>query len=182
NIEKSPVEDDSSAFDPLPDDLVLQIIRKILVMPAIRSLQKFKGLKSLCIHIPASPKYPYPVKWKIIFGKKLDSLLFLSPNLVYRSKECVDENSHEEEDTELNREKYYTAMSRLDDAVMSHVILLNCIARIPLLEKVTLTDSLKTCRISIDAEKIAEMRKGLTLLYELVRRNRVRKCYVPLLV
>ncbi|PWA93580.1 F-box domain, Leucine-rich repeat domain, L domain-like protein [Artemisia annua] len=219
NIEKSDAgEDDSSSFDPLPDEVVLQIFRKIIdfetlcpcrlvskrfnritlqvdtirfitkpctsyksFVSAIRSLKKFEGLKSLSIYIPSTPKHPYMCRWKIKCGKNLDSVIFLSPNSVYHSKKYVNENAHEEEDRELTSEKRLAAMECLDHAVLSHVMLLTCIKNMPLLEKVTLADSGKRCRISLNREKIAEMRSGLTSPYEPIRWNRMSKCYVPLL-
>ncbi|PWA37576.1 F-box domain, Leucine-rich repeat domain, L domain-like protein [Artemisia annua] len=218
NTEKSDAaEDDSSSFDPLPDDVVLQIFRKIIdyetlcpcrlvskrfnritlqvdtirfitkitsyksFLSKIQSLKKFEGLKYLSVHIPSTSEHPCMCRWKIKCGKNLDSVIFLSPNSVYHSKKYVNENGHEEEDMELTLLKKFTAMECMDHAVLSHLMLLTCIKHIPLLEKVTLKDSGKTYSISLNAEKIAEMRSSLTSPYELIRQNRMSKCYVPLL-
>ena len=135
NFEKSHVEDDSSSFDALPDDVVLQILRKLVDLKAlcpcklvskrfyriirqvdaisfitkpdisfnsalslIQSLSIFGGLKSLCIHIPY-PCVDCPLfKWKIKFGGKLDSFIFLSPNSIYSNKESyINANGQDQE-------------------------------------------------------------------------------------
>ncbi|PWA67918.1 F-box domain, Leucine-rich repeat domain, L domain-like protein [Artemisia annua] len=162
-------EDDSSSFDPLPDEVVLQIFRKIIHLEPYSLADLFPNFST-----------GLPFKWKIKCGKNLDSVIFLSPNSVYHSKKYVNENAHEEEDMELTSEKRLAAMECLDHAVLSHVMLVTCIKNIPLLEKVTLADSGKRCRISLNREKIAEMR-GLTSPYDPIRWNRMSKCYVPLL-
>ncbi|PWA38819.1 F-box domain, Leucine-rich repeat domain, L domain-like protein [Artemisia annua] len=80
----------------------------------ISSLNEFERVKSLFVQFPSShADNGLLFKWKINFGNKIDSFIFLSPNLVYQNKELnVKANAHEEleEDMELWNNKLSMAM------------------------------------------------------------------------
>ncbi|GJT21133.1 F-box domain containing protein [Tanacetum coccineum] len=227
NIEKSHVEDDSSPFEPLPDDVVLQVFRKLddlktlchckpvskrfyriilqvdtisfIIKPriffssflsVIRSLSVFGGLKSICIQIPY-PRVDSPLyKWKIKFGGKLDSFIFLSPNSIYSNKELYinanDQEQEEEEDMELREMKHCDAVECLKTSMMRHFILLSCIKSVPSLEKVSIMDCDNRWKVSASGVKVTEMRNDLTTPFESLYMRlelgcRMSRCYVPLL-
>ncbi|PWA70001.1 F-box domain, Leucine-rich repeat domain, L domain-like protein [Artemisia annua] len=227
DIEKSHVEADSSSFEPLPDDVVLQIFRKLddlktlccckpvskrfyriilqvdtisfitkpriffsSFLSVIRSLSIFGGLKSLCIQIPYSRADCPLYKWKIKFGGKLDSFIFLSPTSIYGKKELYvnanGQEQEEDEDMELKVLKHCAAVECLKKSMMRHFILLSCIKSIPSLEKVSIMDWDKRWKVSASRVKVTEMRNDSTspsesLYMRLELGCRVSRCYVPLL-
>nr|GEV90596.1 putative RNA-directed DNA polymerase, eukaryota, reverse transcriptase zinc-binding domain protein [Tanacetum cinerariifolium] len=72
---------------------------------AISCFKKFGNVKSLCIQHSSSFDTDSLFKWKIKFGNRLDSILFLSPNSVYHNKELYDnKNGHEQEDEDWESE------------------------------------------------------------------------------
>ncbi|GJX50749.1 F-box domain containing protein [Tanacetum coccineum] len=142
-------EGDSSSFDTLPDEVVLQIFRKII------------DFESLCPCRLVSKRF-YRITLQV------DTIRFITkPSISYKSFLSA-----------IRSLKKFEGLKSLKLCASKYS---HCIKNVPLLEKVTLTDSRKRCRISLNKEKIAEMRSGLSTPYELIRRNRVSKCYVPLL-
>lgn len=128
----------------------------------ISSLNEFERVKSLLVQFPSSHADDGLLfKWKINFGNKVDSFIFLSPNLVYQSKELnVKANGHEEEDMELWENKLSIAMRCLDHATLRIILLLHCIG-LPFLEKISFTDSGKRGKVSINGKNFAEAKNEL---------------------
>ncbi|GJS96314.1 hypothetical protein Tco_0803282 [Tanacetum coccineum] len=124
-ITKSHTEGDSTSFDDLPDDIIVLQVKAIsftsvthpLVDPrdmklnisisvtlsrsfesVMLSLKKFTKVKSVRIQLSCPYDNPLLFKWKIKFGNKIDSFLFLSPNSIFHNQNVhVKENSHKED-------------------------------------------------------------------------------------
>ncbi|PWA58046.1 F-box domain, Leucine-rich repeat domain, L domain-like protein [Artemisia annua] len=157
----------------------------------ISSLNEFERVKSLFVQFPSSlADNDLLFKWKITFGNKVDSFIFLSPNLVYQNKELnVNANGHEEEeDMELWKNKLSIGMSCLNHATMRIILLLHYIG-LPFLEKVSFTDSGKRGKVSISGKNFAEAKNELYSPSRTVgdkvkldgRCAHMSKCYIPLL-
>ncbi|PWA62600.1 F-box domain, Leucine-rich repeat domain, L domain-like protein [Artemisia annua] len=242
---KSHVPDDSSSFTRLPDEMVLQIICKIIdfktlclcelvskrfrrivhqveticftsftypiafppikeVIPsdtlaslgsywsAIMCLKKFGRMKSLRIQVPSSFDNNHLLfKWKIKFGNRVDSFIYVSPNSVYHDKQLyVKANGHQEDEAE-DLETYKTdgiAFQCLKDVFVRIWLLMNPIINLPLLEDVTITDSGQRGKISLSGKKVVKMRNLIHSIseaelnkYYLDLPCRISLCYVPLL-
>ncbi|GJZ79499.1 F-box domain containing protein, partial [Tanacetum coccineum] len=133
---------------------------------AMLSLKKFTRVKSICIQLSSPCDNPLLFKWKIKFGNKLDSLLFLSPNSVYHNQNLhVKGNSQAEKDMKYFMKHNISAECRMD-AMISHHMLLCCIKNIPLPESISITDSGKRRMLSYSGEKFTQMKSCLTLPYE----------------
>nr|XP_043622191.1 F-box protein AUF1-like [Erigeron canadensis] len=137
---------------------------------AIESLSKFTRLKSLCIELPSTRQDVVDngsdlYKWKVKFGRKIKSFVFLSPNSVCDMKGLsnVNENGLEAEHfgIDLWLKKVQWAVDCLRDAVVRFRMLLGCAHDFPLLEKVLITQSGKRGSVSISGKDIVEMRKWL---------------------
>lgn len=156
----------------------------------ISSLNEFKRVKSLFVQFRFShADNGLLFKWKINFGNKVDSFIFLSPNLVYKNKELnVKADGHEEEDMELWNNKLSMAMGCLDHATMRIILLLHYIG-LPFLEKVSFTDSGKRGKVSINGKNFAEARNELYSPSRTIGENvklenegaKMTNCYFPLL-
>ncbi|GKG31480.1 hypothetical protein Tco_0426430, partial [Tanacetum coccineum] len=90
---------------------------------AIWSLKKFERVKSLSIHLSSSHDNCSLFKWKIKFGNTLDSLLFLSPTLIFKNRivyvrHVNEEDDEDEEDLEKLENKVYIMEKCLKDAIM----------------------------------------------------------------
>ncbi|GJX50751.1 F-box domain containing protein [Tanacetum coccineum] len=87
---------------------------------AIWSLKKFERVKSLSIHLSSSYDNCSLFKWKIKFGNTLDSLLFLSPTLIFKNRIVYVRhvNEEDEEDLEKLENKVYIMEKCLKDAIM----------------------------------------------------------------
>ena len=230
NSKKYDVADDSSSFSCLPDEIVLQILSKLvdfktlclcelvskrfrrivhqvdtisftsftnpLAEPptgsyrsAMMCLKNFRRVKSLRIQVPSSFDNNHLLfKWKINFGNKVDSFIFLSPNSVFPNKELyVNANGQEEEeeDMELYWKKLRIASQCMKDVFVKFSLLMKPITNLPLLQDVSITDPDQKVRVSLNGEKVAEMR-NLSAAGELKKSledipHRWSKCYVPLL-
>lgn len=231
NDKKYDVADDSSSFSCLPDDIVFQILSKLVdfktlclcelvskrfgrivrqvdtvsftsftdpladlptgsYRSAMMCLKNFSGVKSLRIQVPSSFDNDHLLfKWKIKFGIKVYSFIFLSPNSVFPNKELyVNANGQEEEeDMDLHLQKILIAIQCLKDVVAKFWLLRNPITNLPLLQDVSITDPDQKVRVSLNGEKVAEMRNlseaeggELKKLLEDIP-HRLGNCYVPLL-
>ncbi|GJT10877.1 F-box domain containing protein [Tanacetum coccineum] len=234
-IEKLDAEDDSS-FGRLPEDVVLQILNKLINLKtlcvcklvskrfnlivsqvdvisltssadsfaspsslgwsAIWSLLLFRRVKSIRIQVPSSFDSHDLFKWKVNFKISPDSILVLSPNLVYHKKELdVNENNHqeeeeiedEEEDMEVTIKTFDMLKECLKDVLMRIELLFHVI-RLPLLKMVSIMDSSKRGKISLSGAKVAEFKSWLfsyetmkQKLYYLPTDCRISECYVPFL-
>lgn len=239
-IKKSHTSDDSSPFSRLPDEMVLQILDKLIDLkilclcklvskrfnqivtqvntisftaltdPAVEihnlvseasntvasigpfwsaycSLLTFPRVKSVHIKLPSSVDSLSLFKWKIKFGNRLDSFLFLSPNYIYHKKELyVNENGQDEVHEELIRKRKFAVQCLFD--VMKRLLLIDLIT-FPLLEKVSITDSDHRGEVSFSGGKIADVRNLLCSPPETVEQrpkyldfpSKMSRCYVPLL-
>ncbi|PWA78861.1 F-box domain, Leucine-rich repeat domain, L domain-like protein [Artemisia annua] len=161
-------------------------------LSAIKSLMKFERVKSLCIQFPSSFHNHSLCKWKVNFKVKLDSLIFLSPNSVCLKKEFnANEIAHQEgeEDMALTENNVKMLKICLRDMIYS-INFLSRIIHLPMLEKVSITDSRKRGKVSVSGRKVAEVRNWLSSpsdetaaqkLKYLHTACRVSWCYVPLL-
>ncbi|GKC26256.1 F-box domain containing protein [Tanacetum coccineum] len=174
-----------------PRDMKLNISISVTLLRSFESvmlsLKKFTKVKFVRIQLTCPYDNPLLFKWKIKFGNKIDSFLFLSPNSIFHNQNLhVKENSHKE-DMEM---KNNIALVCWIDAVMSHLMLLCCIENILLLESIFITDSGKRRMISYSVGKFTQMRSCLTSPYETIKQKlsngenvlrKVDQCYVPLL-
>ncbi|GJX10738.1 hypothetical protein Tco_0200597 [Tanacetum coccineum] len=175
NNKKYDVADDSSSFGCLPNEICLA---------------NFGRVKSLRIQVPSSFDNNHLLfKWRIKFRSRVDSFVFLSPNSVFPNKELyVNANGQEgekEDYMELYRKKIDIACRCLKDVVVKFRLLTQPITSLPLLQDVSITDPDQKVRVSLNGEKVAEMR-NLSEAGELKKHakdlpRRISKCYVPLL-
>lgn len=163
-----------------------------LCLAAVRSMQKFRCVKSLCIELPLSTQQQqegFLSKWKIKFGNNVEKFVFLSPNAIYdtNSKRLLVDNNvngqeveEEEEDEDLSRKKFDIALGCYLYAFKRFIMLFNHISYFPLLEKISIRDSSKKGRISVNGggkTKIGEMRECRYSSCSI----RSSLCYIPLL-
>ena len=85
---------------------------------------------------------------------------------------------------ELYHKKREIAFQCLEDVLMKFVLLRDPVTNLPLLQDVSVTDQGQKVRVSLNGEKVAEMRNlseagELKKLLDIPRR--LSKCYVPLL-
>ncbi|GKD10558.1 F-box domain containing protein, partial [Tanacetum coccineum] len=229
NNKKYDVADDSSSFGCLPNEIVLQILSKLVDFKTLclcklvskrfrRILHQFDIIsftsftddpladphskefipsdtlaslvKSLRIQVPSSFDNNHLLfKWRIKFRSRVDSFVFLSPNSVFPNKELyVNANGQEgekEDYMEFYRKKIDIACRCLKDVVVKFRLLTQPITSLPLLQDVSITDPDQKVRVSLNGEKVAEMR-NLSEAGELKKHakdlpRRISKCYVPLL-
>ncbi|KAI3693485.1 hypothetical protein L6452_33320 [Arctium lappa] len=163
---------------------------------AVSFLSKFRGVRSLCIELPSSSHRGIDkrclFKWKVKFGNRIESFLFLSPNSICGLH--VNGNGDEEhDDTELSndlfKQKVHIAFQCLKDVIVRHRMLLYFVKENPLMEKVSITDSGKRGRLSLSGERLAEVKEWIHSASESVKPqlNRIEvpvsvsQCYVPVL-
>ena len=151
------------------------------------SLLKFPRVKYVHIQLPSSVDSLSLFKWKIKFGNRLDSFLFLSQNYIYHKKELyVNENGQDEVHEELIRKRKIAVQCLFD--VMKRLLLIDLIT-FPLLEKVSITDSDNRGKVSFSGGKIADVRNWRCAPSETLEQKpkcvdyprRMSRCYVPLL-
>ncbi|KAL7610309.1 F-box protein At4g18380 [Lactuca sativa] len=260
NIVKSPEEDAdaSSPFSRLPDEIILQIVNKLIDLKALcfcylvskrfssivlqvdaisftssmidanipdtntisdvaRSrprptevssffgeaflsakgfLNKFKGVKSLYIELPSVGHRAIDnrclFKWKVKFGKKSVSFIFLSPNSICdKDGFYLNGNGDEEEDVDLTsdliKKKFAISIWCMEDVMAWYIMFLHLLDNLPMLEGVSITDSGRRGRFSLNGEKLSEVKQWwlhppLEPRKELLGiPNMVSKCYIPVL-
>lgn len=187
----NPLSPDVSPFRQLPPFIWL------LESKCYTFLCKFKGVKSLFIELPSSSEIGIVnrclFKWKVKFGKRIESIMYLFPNLI-RDKDgfCVngDRDGDGEEDIEVMIgmfDKYGgVAVHCLQDAMGWHAMLLKLIKNLPTLEKVSITDSGRRGRLSLSGEKLIELKGWLnsasaTKMGRLQSPNIYCNAYIPVL-
>ncbi|KAK9059106.1 hypothetical protein SSX86_021725 [Deinandra increscens subsp. villosa] len=172
---------------------------------AVSFLSKFRGVKSLSIELPSSTHRGIDnsclFKWKVKFGNRIESFLFLSPNSISdtNSSSHVKQNNNienieeEEEETEPSidsfKQKVHIAFQCLKDVIVRHRMLLYFMKDLPVLEKVCITDSGERGRLSLSGGKLAEVREWIHSAPDNVKpqMNRIEvpvnvsQCYVPVL-
>ncbi|XP_023763328.1 F-box protein AUF2 [Lactuca sativa] len=162
-------------------------------------LRKFKGVKLLCIELPPSHRIAignrFFVKWKVKFGSRVESFIFLSPNSVCdKDGFYLYGNGDDEEDIELTidsiKQKRHISFQCLREANLWHMMLLDCANGFPKLEDVSIIGSGRRERLSLSGEKLIEVKEWLhsasksELETELARVDvlaRVSECYIPVL-
>lgn len=144
----------------------------------MKSLNTFKFVKSLCIHLPCTcleaVDNRFLFKWRFKFGnKKVAPYVFiLSPNSV---TDCKGKTLDAEPDEFM---KEFIPPVCLSDATVRHRMLLGFLDDFPLLEKLSITDSGKKGRISVSCgETIYQLRNELGNNVM----NVMSQCYIPIL-
>ncbi|GKB38941.1 hypothetical protein Tco_0883883 [Tanacetum coccineum] len=158
-------------------------------------MTKFRFLKTLCVELPYSRHKGVDdsclYKWKVGFGNKIDSFLFISPNLVSFN----DSNNANElcESTGFSndafRKKVHIAFQCLKDVIVRHRMLLYFIKEFPLLENVAISDSGKCGRLRMSGGRVSEVREWICGVGEDVKLRlncvevpvSVSACYVDVL-
>lgn len=202
----------SSSFSCLPDEMVLQILTKLIdlnalcrcklvsrrfyylvnhvdaisftprivkprdsapsfqckpIRSAMKSIRMFQQLESLCIQLPVSSKgadhNTYLFKWKVKFGDRVDSFVFLSVNVIYdRNGLCVNGNHQgQEEGIGINLVKLQIAFDCLGDVMTRVMILSDQIVSFPLLETVSISRSGERGPVFLSGAKIDLLRNLL---------------------
>ncbi|CAH1412577.1 unnamed protein product [Lactuca virosa] len=162
-------------------------------------LRKFQGVKILCIELPPSRRIAidnrFLVKWKVKFGCRVESFIFLSPNSVCdKDGFYLYGNGDDEEDIELTidsiKQRRHISFQCLREANLWHMMLLDCANGFPKLEEVSISGSGRRERLSLSGEKLSEVKEWLhsasksELETELARVDvlaRVSECYIPVL-
>ncbi|KAL8196095.1 hypothetical protein R6Q57_025095 [Mikania cordata] len=165
---------------------------------AVSFLSKFKRVKSLSIELPSSSHRGIDntclFKWKVTFGCRIESFLFLSPNSIYYTNELhvncnVEEEEYMDPSIDSFKRKVHIAFQCLKDVIVRHRMLLYFMKDLPVLEKVLITDSGKRGMLSLCGEKLAEVREWIHSAPDNVKPqlNRIEvpvnvsQCYVPVL-
>lgn len=166
---------------------------------AVSFLSKFRELKCLSIELPSSSHRGIDnsclFKWKVKFGNRIESFLFLSPNSIcdtnglYASDRYSQEDEEEEMElsTDSFKQKVHIAFQCLKDVIVRHRMLLYFIKDLPLLEKVSITDSGKRGSLYLSRGKLAEVKEWIHSASDTVKPqlNRIEvpvnvsQCYVP---
>ncbi|PWA39459.1 F-box domain, Leucine-rich repeat domain, L domain-like protein [Artemisia annua] len=110
-------------------------------LSAIKSLERFKKLKSLCMVLPASfnsVDSGLLFKWKLRFHDRVDSFMFLSLDSVCDTNGIYGHGN-----------------------VKRYGMLLGCTYEFPLLENVSIADNGKRGRITLNNEKVDDLRKRI---------------------
>ncbi|XP_071687072.1 uncharacterized protein [Rutidosis leptorrhynchoides] len=164
---------------------------------AIKFLSTFTKLKSLCIHMPSSNVYAGGIditddclfKWKIQLGNRVDSFLFLSPNLICDTNANVYEGLSNDDE---KHDKYRIAITCLADESM-RLMLFRLLFDFRLLEyvKTSSSDNRGMVFFFNSREKISQVmkwiRSPIDSVLERVNQNlsktfsRISSCFVSLL-
>ncbi|CAH1412584.1 unnamed protein product [Lactuca virosa] len=232
NLKKSRdgVEADSSSITTLPDEILLQILNRLidlktlcfcylvsrrfssivlqvdtisftapLINPPIPDKNTVGDVsprvKSLFVELPTSSEIGIDnrclFKWKVKFGNRIESFMFLWPNSISdQDGFYLNGNEDDEEDIELtcdlSRQKFRISCQCLEDVVVRHKMSLFFIKSLPTLEKVSITDSGRSGEFSLSGEKLNEVNEWLHSTLETVMNRvevpaRVNQCYIPVL-
>ncbi|CAH1412569.1 unnamed protein product [Lactuca virosa] len=125
-------------------------------LSAYRFLIKFKGvIELLSSGLRAVDNRLF--KWKVKFGNRIESVIFLSPNSIFYKDELYFNGNGDEEE----RNKRHIAFQCLKDVTARHMMLLHLVKDLPLLEEVSITDSERRGRLSLKGEKLSEVKEWL---------------------
>ncbi|CAI9277524.1 unnamed protein product [Lactuca saligna] len=190
---------------PIPDKNTLSDVAPLLpklysyygesFVSATNFLRKFKGVKFLRIEPPPSHRIAidnrFLVKWKVKFGCRVESFIFLSPNSVSdKDGFYLYGNGDDEEDIELTidsiKQRRHISFQCLREANLWHMMLLDCANGFPKLEDVSITGSGRRERLSLSGEKLIEVKAWLhsaskTELARVDVLTQVSECYIPVL-
>ncbi|XP_059665448.1 F-box protein At1g30200-like [Cornus florida] len=133
---------------------------------AVCFLSKFRDIRSLQIELPSSGHGGEDslLKWRVRFGTKLESFLFLYPTSLEEFNGVGGGHSEDDDDEEseltsdLLKFRVHLAFQCLKDAVVRHRMLLFLIEQHAMLEHVEITDSKKQGRLFARNEQVAELR------------------------
>ncbi|CAI9277529.1 unnamed protein product [Lactuca saligna] len=137
-------------------------------LPANGFLSKFTGVKSLYIELPFSDHRVVQnrclFKWRVKFGSRVQSFVFLSPNYVcdndgiYQIGKVDEENELISIAQRINKKRDISYRC-LNDVIAWHVMLMNIVKDLPMLEEVSITDSGRRGRLSLSGEKLIEVKE-----------------------
>ncbi|CAI9277517.1 unnamed protein product [Lactuca saligna] len=132
-------------------------------------LSKFKGVKSLSIELASFGHRAIDnrclFKWKVKFGNRIESFMFLSPHSVYdKDGSSLSGNGDEEEEENLVihgmfRRNFEISLQCLEDVIAWHIMLMDIVKDLPMLEEVSITDSGRRGRLSLSGEKLIEVKE-----------------------
>ncbi|KAI3804422.1 hypothetical protein L1987_25954 [Smallanthus sonchifolius] len=165
---------------------------------AVLFLCTFRGVKSLSLELPSSSHRGIDnnclFKWKVTFGNRIESFIFISPNSIYDTNALyANRINEEEEDMEPSidsfKHKVHIAFQCLMDAIVRHRMLLYYIKDLPVLEKVSITDSGRRGTLSLSGGRLAEVRGWIDSAPNNLKPHpnrievpvNVSQCYVPVL-
>ncbi|KAK1430480.1 hypothetical protein QVD17_13237 [Tagetes erecta] len=166
---------------------------------AVSFLSKFRSVKSLSIELPCSNHkgidHNCLFKWNAVFGTRIESFMFLSPNGVYVNTkfEEMEENNTNMDGIEPSidsfKRKVHIAFQCLKDVIVRHRMLLYFIKDHLSLEKVSISDSGRRGRLCLSGGRLAEVREWIHSSPDdaKLKLNRievpvnVNQCYVPVL-
>ncbi|CAH1412575.1 unnamed protein product [Lactuca virosa] len=128
-------------------------------------LSKFIGVKFLYIELLFSDQRAVDnrclFKWRVKFGSRVESFVFLSPNYVcdndgiYQIGKVDEENELISIAQHINKKRVISYRC-LNDVVAWHMMLMNIVKDLPTLEEVSITDSGRRGRLSLSGEKLNE--------------------------
>ncbi|KAL7610617.1 hypothetical protein Lser_V15G13700 [Lactuca serriola] len=131
-------------------------------------LRKFTGVKSLYIELPFSDHRVVQnrclFKWRVKFGSRVESFVFLSPNYVcdndgiYQIGKVDEENELISIAQHINKKRDISYRC-LNDVIAWHKMLMNIVKDLPMLEEVSITDSGRKGRLSLSGEKLNEVKE-----------------------
>ncbi|KAI3503970.1 hypothetical protein L1887_32497 [Cichorium endivia] len=151
---------------------------------------KFSEVKSLRIELAFSSfggiDNAILFKWKVKFAKVIESFIFLSPNSIcdpdgfYRNG---NRNGEEEIGlpNDLFKQKSKIAIQCLTDIIMWHKMMLYIVMRSPKLEEISITDSGGRGRLSLNGERLSEVKEWLHSPKVEDIPGSVSRCYIPVL-
>ncbi|KAI3700390.1 hypothetical protein L2E82_45016 [Cichorium intybus] len=158
-------------------------------------LSKFKGVRSLCVTLPSSSEIGIDnrclFKWRVKFGNRIESFIFLSPKSVrdedgFYLNQIGDEEENIELINDLFNQKIDISFQCLYDAMASHKILLYLLKDLPMLEEVSITGSGRRGKLFLSGEKLREVKEWVhssseTMMDHVEIIDIVRNCYIPVL-
>ncbi|CAH1412589.1 unnamed protein product [Lactuca virosa] len=236
-LHSSITKDASSPFSRLPDEIILQIVNKLIDLKALCFCYLVsKQLSSIVLQVDAisfassmidpnipdkntisdvAPSRPRPTEVSSFFGesflsakgflnkfKGVKSLYIELPSVGHRAidNRCLfkwkdgfylNGNGDEEEDVELTsdliKKKFAISIWCMEDVMAWYIMFLHLLDNLPMLEGVSITDSGRRGRFSLNGEKLSEVKQWwlhppLEPRKELVGiPNMVSKCYIPVL-
>ncbi|KAI3503969.1 hypothetical protein L1887_32493 [Cichorium endivia] len=162
---------------------------------AYRFLSKFKRVKSLCATLPSSSEIGIDntslFKWRVKFGNRIESFIFLSPKSVrdkdgFYLNQIGDEEENIELINDLFNQKIDISFQCLSEGMASHTMLLFILKDLPMLEEVSITGSDRRGKLFLSGEKLREVKEWVhsaseTMMSRVELPDIVRKCYIPVL-
>ncbi|KAI3700389.1 hypothetical protein L2E82_45015 [Cichorium intybus] len=162
---------------------------------AIRFLSKFKGVKSLCVTLPSSSEIGIDntslLKWRVKFGNRIESFIFLSPKSVrdkdgFYLNQIGDEEENIDSINDLFNQKINISFQCLYEVMASHTMLLLILKDLPMLEDISITGSGRRGRLFLSGEKLRKVKEWVhsasqTMMGHVEIPEIVSNCYIPVL-